>query len=381
MKIACQRHLFDIPDSVAWFNTAYMGPLLRSAMAAGIAGLTRKERPWQISAADFFEGPEAARAAFAALVGASADDIAIVPSASYGLGTAAAILPLAQGQTVLVMEGEFPSQYYPWAARAAAVGASILTVPAPVDGDWTGAVLRRLDRSVATAALSHCHWADGGLLDLETIAAACRSQGTALALDLTQSAGVVPISVAAVQPDFLVAATYKWLLGPYGLGFMYVAPQWHDARPLEGGWASRAGAEDFAGLANYTNEFQPGARRFDVGERSNFALLPVAMAALAQIAEWTPEGIAATLADVTAGLAERLAGIGLTAGAAHLRSPHLLGLRLPEGVPDTLSERLAARQIYTSRRGGMLRIAPHLHVNAADCDRLVEALTQVLRTA
>jgi selenocysteine lyase/cysteine desulfurase len=378
MILAPQRHLFDIPNDIAWFNTAYMSAQLKAGTAAGAQGVARKARPWQIAPADFFTLTEQARAAFAALIGATADEVAIIPSASYGLEIAARTLPLGPGQRILLLDEEFPSNVYPWRRAAAIAGASVETVSAPPDGDWTRAVLDRLCVQHAVLAVPNCHWADGGLLDLVRIGATCRSLGTALALDLTQSAGAVPISVAAVQPDFLVAATYKWLLGPYSLGFLYVSPRWHNAAPLEEGWASREGAEDFAGLTRYRDSYQPGARRFDMGERSNFALLPIALAALAQIAAWTPQGIADTLAALNRQIVEAVTPLGLWAADEAARSPHLVGLALSPHAPADLVARLAARNVFVSQRGDRLRISPHLHVNAADMDRLLRGLAAEL---
>jgi selenocysteine lyase/cysteine desulfurase len=378
MSLPPQRHLFDIPDDIAWFNTAYMSAQLKAATSAGVDGMQRKARPWTIAPADFFTQTEDARTAFASLIAATADDIAIVPSASYGLELAARSLPLARGQRILLLESEFPSNVYPWRRRAAEAGAEIETVPAPSDGDWTAAVLDRLGPAHAIVALPHCHWADGGLLDLVAIGAACRRVGAALALDLTQSAGALPISVAEVQPDFLVAACYKWLLGPYSLGFLYVAPRWQGSAPLEEGWASRENAQDFAGLTAYRDGYQPGARRFDMGERSNFALLPVALSALAQIAEWTPPAIAATLAAINRRIADEAAPLGLAAAPESARSPHLLGLALPPHAPADLVARLAARGVHVSSRGTRLRIAPHLHITEADTARLLAALADTL---
>jgi selenocysteine lyase/cysteine desulfurase len=185
--------------------------------------------------------------------------------------------------------------------------------------------------------------------------------------------------VAEVQPDFLVTACYKWLLGPYSLGFLYVAPRWQGSAPIEEGWASREGAEDFAGLTRYRDGYQPGARRFDVGERSNFALIPVALAALAQIAAWTPDGIARSLGVINARIVDELAPLGLVAGDSKVRSQHLLGLALPKHAPEDLLARLGARNVFVSRRGTRLRIAPHLHVNEADVDRLCGAVRDAMR--
>lgn len=368
-----QRHLFDIPADRAWFNCAYMGPQLSAATGAGIAAAARKAAPWNIAPADFFTETEDVRRLFGALIGADPGCIAIMPSASYGLELAARTLPLRAGERMLVLAEEFPSNYYPWADRAAQVGAAIETVPAPADGDWTAAVLSRLQPEVAIAALPHCHWASGLALDLVRIGEACRANGTRLALDLTQSCGAMPFSIAEVQPDIMVAATYKWLLGPYSVALAYVAPEWHGARPIEHVWASRAGAEDFSGLVNYRDETQPGARRFDMGERSNFALLPVVIAALEQLLAWRVERIAASLAAINTQITARLAAGGFPVAAPDVRSPHILGVAVPQGAREIVP-RLASEQIYISQRGAMLRISPHLHVSPHDIDRLCDAL-------
>ena len=123
-------------------------------------------------------------------------------------------------------------------------------------------------------------WTSGGRLDLVRIGEACRKLGAALVLDLTQSLGALPFSVGGlknnlqngVQPDFAVAASYKWLLGPYSVGLLYVAPKWQSGMPLEENWIQRANARDFSSLILYTEDYDAGARRFDMGERANFAL-------------------------------------------------------------------------------------------------------------
>jgi selenocysteine lyase/cysteine desulfurase len=231
--IQCQRHLFDIPDNVAYLNCAYMSPLMKSVAAAGRVGIDRKMHPWKILSADFFAEADELRALASEFFHCQSDDVAIVPAASYGLETAAMNLPVAGGSKILVLAEQFPSNFYPWQRLAREKDATIVTIPRPQDGDWTSAVLQQLDRTVAIAALPHTQWTTGGLLDLKTIGSACRQHGAALVLDLTQSLGAFPFDVGAVQPDFAVAATYKWLMGPYSMGVMYVAPQWQRGRPLE----------------------------------------------------------------------------------------------------------------------------------------------------
>lgn len=378
--LPCQRDAFDLPDDIAYFNCAYMAPTLRAARAAAEAALARTSAPWTIAIDDFFAPPDRARGLFAKLVGASADDIAIVPSASFGISTAANNLRLGPGRTVLALEEEFPSNVYAWRELAARDGGEVRLVARPADGDWTAAVLAALDDSVAIAALPHCHWSDGGLLDLERVGVAVRARGAHLVLDVTQSLGALPLDVARVQPDFLVCAAYKWLLGPYSLGFLYVAPRHQRGAPIDHNWITRAGAEDFAGLVRYQDGYQPGARRYDMGERSSFVLLPMAIAALEQLLAWTPSAIAATLAGITDELAERAAACGAKVARRELRAGHLLGLGLPEGMARSLAESLRREQVYVSARGHTLRVAPHLWIRPRDVERLLAALARALRS-
>src|SRR5580658_548908 len=284
--IPCQRHLFDIPDDIAYLNCAYMSPLMKPALNAGTAGLARKTKPWQITPDQFFTGAEQFRSTAARLLGSASDNIAIVPSASYGIATAARNLPVKKGQSILLLAEQFPSNYYPWQRLAEENGASLKVVPWPEDNDWTAAVMDSLTADVGIAALPQVQWTSGGRLDLVRIGQACRQIGAALVVDLTQSLGALPFRVGEVQPDFAVAANYKWLLGPYSVGLLYVAPKWHRGKPLEENWIQRANAQNFSSLILYTDDYDAGARRFDMGERSNFALLPAAVSAMKQLLEW-----------------------------------------------------------------------------------------------
>lgn len=376
--IPCQRHLFDLPDDVAYLNCAYLSPLMKAVMRAGQQGAKLEASPWEITPRDFFTTTEIARELFAQVVNASANDIAIVPAASYGIATAARNVPLERGQTIVLLEDQFPSNVYTWRERAKETGAHIATVRRPSNGDWTEATASQITEQTAVVALPNCHWTDGGLLDLSAISNVCRRMGAAIVLDITQSAGAMPFDVQQVQPDFLVAAGYKWLLGPYSLGFLYVAAKWQQGEPLEQNCLAREGSEDFAGLVNYRDEFQPGARRFDMGERANFQLLPMAVAALRQILDWRIEEIALTLAHMTATIAERAHALGLTSVPTPLRAGHFLGLRFPARPPAGLLEKLTAEKIFVSIRGDSLRVTPHLYNTDADVDRLFNVLQAVV---
>ena len=378
MPIPCQRHLFDIPDDVTYLNCAYISPSLRSVTQAGREGVHRKAQPWRITAPAFFDESERARALFARISGATADDIAIIPAVSYGVAVAARNLETPSGSNIVVLAEQFPSNYYAWYELSRERGAQLVTVRHPPDGEWTEAILSRINEETAVVAVSNCHWTDGSFIDLQAVSRGCREVDAALVIDGAQSLGAIPFSVKDVQPDFLITPSYKWLLGPYSLGFMYIAPQHLDSQPLEHNWIHRADSDDFAALLDYRDEFQPGARKFDVGERSNFALMPMAVAALGQILEWEVSEIAARLSGMTETISQRGEAMGLSVAPSELRAGHLIGLRCSEGLPPDLSERLAEDKVYVSIRGDSVRVSPHLYNAEEDIDRLFDVLAAVL---
>jgi len=272
-----------------------------------------------------------------------------------------------------VLEEQFPSNVYPWRRLCRITGAEIVPVPKPRDGDWTATVLEHLKSGIAIAALPNVQWSTGGRLDLETIGAACRQIGAALVLDLTQSLGAYPFEVRRVQPDFAIAAAYKWLLGPYSTAVMYVAPKWHEGRPLEENWIQRDNARNFSNLY-YTDSYQDGARRFDMGEHANFGLLPAAIRAMQQLLEWGVQEISDTIGALTRKIVGRLEGSGLIAWPEAKRAPHYLCLRSEGPLPEGLVEALAKERVYISLRGASLRITPHVYNSLDDVQRLVHVL-------
>jgi selenocysteine lyase/cysteine desulfurase len=375
--ISVQRAAFNVPEEIAYFNTASLAPQLRVVREAGEAALGLRGRPWAISSSDWFRDVERLRTLFARLVGASAEGVAIVPATSYGFAVAARNLPLRARRRVLVLADEYPSGIYTWRAACRRSGAELLTVSREPGESWTDAVLGALDERVAIVSVPNVHWTDGALLDLATIAQRSRELGAALVIDGSQSVGAMPTDVAALRPDFLVTVGYKWLLGPFSVGYLYVAERHRDGEPLEQNWINRAGAEDFAALVDYRDDYQPGARRFDSGQRTKFELIPMAIAALEQILAWQVPAIAATLSAITAGLAQRMSGLSLNVAREHERGPHMLGLGLPKHTRARASAALAQADCYAAFRGASLRISPHLHTTEQDIGRLLDALAGV----
>jgi selenocysteine lyase/cysteine desulfurase len=375
MTLASQRHLFDVPRHVAYFNCASSTPQLNAArerLARSVAG---KSHPWMRSPQDYFTNAEAVRRLCAEVIGGDAEGYAVVPSASYAIGTAARALEptLAAGDEIVMMAEEFPSLVLAFRRVARESKASIVAVPAPADGDWTRAIGERIGPRTKVVAISSCHWTNGALVDVAALSRACRSVGAVLLVDGTQTVGAMPFDFAAIDPDFVAISGYKWMLGPYGVSFLYAAPRWREARPLEEVWLAREGAEDFANLVRPSDRYLPGARRFDMGEKGN-ALLAGTIAGLEQLREWTVPAVASALAQVNQRIARAAAELGFEVPPERLRCPHMFGARIPERSRGDLVAALRGRDVYVSRRGEALRISPHLHVDDADVDRLVEAL-------
>jgi selenocysteine lyase/cysteine desulfurase len=376
--ILSQRSRFAIPDGVHYLNCAYMAPLARDVSAAMVEGARLKEQPWQFRPADFFSVAEEFRGRAAQLAGVEADCIAIVPSVSYALAVAARNLPFAKGQQIVTLADQFPSNVYAWRELAKEKGGEVVAVRRPSQSCWSEAVLDAIGPDTTIVALPHNHWADGRMVALVAVGERCREVGAALVLDLTQSLGAMPIDFAAVQPDFAVAACYKWLLGPYGVGMMYVAQRHHDGVPIEHNWINRGGSEDFARLVDYREDYQPGARRFDMGEKSNPPLLMGASAALDVLLEFGVEAISDTLAAATQTIADEAAKLGLLSAPIGMRAPHFLALECPAGLPDGLTERLAKAQVHVSKRGSSIRVTPHLYNTPADTEALIATLRECL---
>ncbi|MDQ3957199.1 MAG: aminotransferase class V-fold PLP-dependent enzyme, partial [Actinomycetota bacterium] len=245
------------------------------------------------------------------------------------------------------------------------------------DYDWTAALRARIEADTAIVAVPNCHWTDGTLVDLVRVGEAVRSVGAALVVDAIQSLGARPFDVAAVRPDWLVTAVYKWMLGPFSLGFCWVAPEGRAGEPIERNWITRAGAEDFAGLVSYSDEFAPGARRYDMGERSNFIGLPIAISSLEQILEWEVPRVGELIAGLTDEIVAGAEGLGLEVAPAEFRSRHMVGLRWPGGLPEKLPALLKDAAVHVSVRGSSIRVSPHVYNTAGDIARLLEVLASV----
>jgi len=378
-----QRALFDIPREICYLNAASWSPLPIATQDAGRAGVARKGQPWLIDPALPAQQHERARAAAARLIAADPADVALISSVSYGVAAAAKVLAVPVGSRVLVLENDHSSAVLEWMTRAPLGRFTVDVVSQPGDGDWTAAVLATIERRgappVALASISSVHWSDGGMVDIDRVAAALRRQGAALLVDATHAVGVIKLDVRTLDPDFLVFPTYKWLLGPYGRAFLYIAKRRQDGVPLEQTADGRRAIVSEGEIYYRDTTFVSGARRFDMGERDHFVSLEMASVGMELLGQWGCDAVAARLAMLTARLADGLRECrGVSVPDATVRAPHILSLAFAGGMPEGLIARLAAGHLYVAPRVGRMRISPHVYNDEEDVDRFVTALRRAL---
>lgn len=401
--LPCQRHLFSLPDNVHYLNCAYMSPLLKSVEEAGVFGVQRKRLPYMMSSEDFFSLPLETRSLFAELVNApGAGSISLLPSVSYGMATVAKNLSIADGQNIVSVAGEFPSNVYAWKNLINNSSVDLRLVKPPIEwhnsdfindatnsesagylekhpptrGEvWNEMILDAIDDNTALVVLCPLHWADGTLFDLETIGDAARAVGAMFVIDGTQAIGAMPIDVQRIKPDALITASYKCMMGAYSIGCAYWGDRFLVGKPLEETWIGRVGSSDFRNLVNYQDEYQGEMDRYNMGEQSNFVLVPMLHAAITQLLEWGPEQVQEYCKKLTQPLIRYCADANFWVEEAHWRTDHLFGIRIPDHLAlDKLQEALARRNVFVSLRGDSIRVSPNVYNTEEDIMALVDAL-------
>ena len=376
----CRRGDFSLPPDVHYLNCAYMGPLPVRTQQAGMDGVRAKAVPSAIVPDDFFRDSNEARRLFAQLIGAAdGARVAIIPSVSYGMATVARNVRCSSGSRIVIAAEQFPSNVYAWRRLARDSGAELCVVAAPSDvaraESWSAALLDAIDERCALVALPHVHWTDGTRFDLERIGTRARAVGAAFVIDGTQSIGALPFDAARIGADAVICAAYKWLLGPYGIGFAWYGPRFDDGVPLEETWIGREHSEDFQHLIDYRDTYQPGAARFDVGERSNFILLPMAIASLRMVLQWGAARIQEYCDGLFTPVIDEAVSLGYRAEQRDWRGAHLFGLRPPARLDlSALATGLRARNVFASLRGTALRVSPNVYNDQTDAAALMQAL-------
>ncbi|WP_428236121.1 aminotransferase class V-fold PLP-dependent enzyme [Gracilimonas sp.] len=377
----CKKSHFQLDESVTYLNCAYMSPQLKVVEEAGIWGVQRKRNPFKISPEEFFGETDQLREEYAKLINAKDPKrIVVIPSVSYGMANVARNAPINKGDNIIVVGEQFPSNVYPWRSVVQEKGGEIITITPPKEQEnrgkvWNKKVLNAINDRTKLVAMGNIHWADGTLFDLKAIRKRTREVEAWLAIDGTQSVGALPFDVSEIQPDALVCAGYKWLMGPYSIGLAYYGPSLDEGKPVEENWINRYESENFANLVNYNDQYQPGALRYEVGEHSNFILVPMMLKAVQQLNEWGVESIQQYCRELIAGPVEKLKSAGFKIEDREYRASHLFGIRLGEGHDmDQVKSAFDEQNILVSFRGDSIRVSPNVYNTAQDFDKLVDVL-------
>jgi selenocysteine lyase/cysteine desulfurase len=344
----------------------------------GIENLLRKTNPQHITSEDFFTDRKILKERFSQLIGAPDEDsVAIIPSVSYGISTVVKNIEFSKGDEIVVLEDQFPSNIYAWLEAVRDQGASIVTVKAPPLEDgrglrWNELLLNSITKKTKVVAIPQVHWSDGTLFDLKSVRELTSQVDAYLVVDGTQSVGALPFSISEYQPDALICGGYKWMMGAYGLGMAYYGDKFYNGSPIEDNWINHKDSEDFTNLSKYNPEFKAKAIRYDMGESSNFILVPMLAEGIRQILEWTPEAIQEYCGDICADTLKLLQSHGYFVENTNARANHLFGIySMGNKSMDRVKEILAQENIKVSYRGSAIRVSPHLYNTRTDIEKLV----------
>ena len=377
----CKKEFFSLPADLCYLNGAYMSPNLKSVEKIGILSVQKKNNPLNITASDFFSPLDHLRKLFAKLIHCPTPDrIVMVPSVSYAVANAAKNIPLEAGDEILLVGEQFPSNYYSW-EKLAIKNSAHLRIISPEENhrdrvkNWNERILENINAKTKIIAMPIVHWADGSLFDLAAISATSESYGSYLLIDGTQSVGAMELNLSEIKIDFLVVAAYKWMLGPYSAGLAYYSDRFLDGTPIEESWMNRYDSDNFSELVNYQNQYRTGARRYEVGQSSNFIAIPMMTEAIRQLIEWQPEAIQSYCRDITKDVVKRLGDIGFRIENAAYRAPHLFGIRVRASDNlETMAMKLKEGNISVSIRGDAIRVSPNVYNTREDMERLFSIL-------
>lgn len=377
----CQKDHFFIDPSVTYLNGSYMSPQLKVVETAGIEALQKKNQPWNILPGDFFYESERLKKMFARLIHIdTAARIAIIPSVSYGITSAARNIPFKAGDRIVLLEKQFPSNYYIWheLAKQHQLDLHIVRIPSTLKErgkSWNELLLQSINHRTRVVSIEQVHWTDGTLFDLARVGERAREVGSLFIIDATQSLGILDFDQSIIKADAIIAASYKWLLGPYSIGCAYYGEAFDQGDPLEASWMNKNGSEVFEDLLKYEPVYKPGAARFNMGEQSQFIQVPMLARALTQILEWGVGPMQEYCKSLVDQVLPAIEKHGLWIEEEGFRANHLFGIRAPQGFKAGLKKGLMDQKIYVSYRDDAIRVSPNVYNSADEVNLLIEAIS------
>lgn len=377
----CQKSKFNLTGKKVYLNCAYMSPMLKKVEKAGIKGIHFQRKPDKIMPEDFFRNIEKIKGSFSRLINCkNPDRIAYVPAASYGLANVTNNIKLERGEGVVVVGDQFPSNVYPWMNLTKKYDGELKFVKKQTSSksqgkQWNEDILSAIDKKTKVVSMGIVHWADGTLFDMKKIREKTRENNALLIIDGTQSIGSMPFDVDDIQPDALVCAGYKWLMGPYGSGLSYFGEFFDDGEPIEESWINRKGSEDFSNLINYQHEYAKFAKRYSVGQQSNFINVDMLNQGIKQINKWGVDNVYDYIKSISSKYFDMLDRSKVWYEEEDYRAGHLFGLKPKKNLKKIL-KKIREKNIYISLRGDIIRVSPSIYNTEKDILKLFECVSE-----
>ncbi|OPZ93171.1 MAG: putative cysteine desulfurase [Firmicutes bacterium ADurb.Bin419] len=334
---------------------------------------------------DFFQPANKIRKLYSELIHCNdINRIAILPSVSYGMGIIEKNLNLKKGESIVVIGEGFPSNYYAWEKLTSRVGGILKVIKAPDDlsqrgKKWNEHILDAIDETTRAVCIGNIHWTCGTIYDLKAIRKRTLEKNSLLIIDGSQTVGAFPFSIEEIQPDALVVAGWKWLLGPYSMALGYFGPYFDNGETIEDNWINRKESDQFDRLLYYQKEYLPVAQRYNVGEFSNFTLLPMMINGLEHIIEWGPANIQDYCKNLIKPFVPKFRELGCWIEDDAYRTSHVFGILLPESLSiDTLKKELHDSKVYLSVRGNFIRISPNVYNDKNDIEMLLKVVQNTI---
>jgi selenocysteine lyase/cysteine desulfurase len=365
---------FPWADETVYLNHASIGPLPERTRLALEAFNRRRAMPFRLPDRDLFGTLTESRRLIAQLIGASAEEIGLAVNTSFGLGVMARALPLAPGDVVVVSDREFPANVYPW-VRLREQGITVELIPTAAGGwpDEARLLERVQDPQVRALAVSLVQFSNGYQVDLAALSAATRKTGAWLIVDAIQGIGQLPLDLGRIEVDALACGGQKWLLSPWGSGFVYVRrPLISQLSPPVTGWMAFEGTDDLTRLTAYSDGLRDDGRRFELATLpyQDFAGMNASLGLILELGVERIQAHLQRLHQPVLAWAERR-GAAVTSP----RGVHGSGIvcLAPENVTD-VHRRLKAARIICSLREGAIRLSPHGYNTVEEMERVAAVL-------
>jgi len=370
---ALRRNEFPLllAEDVVYLNNASTGPLPKRTMDTLAEWARHRAVPHRISQEMEFGTLDVGRRLIAELIGADESEIELGTNTSFGLNLAAFSLPLKRGDVVLSPDLEFPANVYPWMQLAAQRGIEYRRLrcdEGPLDA---GRLSRELeDDRIRAVTVSWVQFASGARVDLTALGKVCRERGVYFVVDAIQGLGPLTLDLRSTPVDILACGAQKWLLSPWGAGFVYVRRDLVTRlQPHDVSWLAVKDSDDFTRLTNYNLTWRDDARRFE------FITLPYQeFAAMDASLELIRELGAANVAAYSQSLADRIVEWACARDDVKLVTPvgrgqygSIVSVRPPNAA--AASARLSEAGVVHSFREGGIRLSPFFYNTIDEIDR------------